>query len=50
MQGGTFLYVAAVLQPGKAASEELDEKVRMVLTIAGIAIPVLISALIGHDH
>ena len=43
------MYVAAVLQPGKAASEELDEKMRMVLVIIGIAIPVLIAALIGHE-
>lgn len=49
-QGGTFLYVATVLQPGKHAAEELDEKTRMAITIGGIAIPVLIAALVGHEH
>lgn len=50
VQGGTFLYVATVLQPGKAASEELGEKVRMVLVVCGIFIPVLIGVFVGHEH
>ena len=44
------MYVAAVLQPGKSASEELDEKARLALTVTGILIPVLVGAFVGHDH
>ncbi|EKM51623.1 uncharacterized protein PHACADRAFT_127348 [Phanerochaete carnosa HHB-10118-sp] len=50
ISGGTFLYVATVLQPGKAASEELDEKVRTTLVICGVCIPVLIGVVVDHDH
>ncbi|GJE88525.1 zinc/iron permease [Phanerochaete sordida] len=50
VSGGTFLYVATVLQPGKAASEELDEKIRTAFVICGMFVPVLIGAVVGHDH
>ncbi|KIP09702.1 hypothetical protein PHLGIDRAFT_18557, partial [Phlebiopsis gigantea 11061_1 CR5-6] len=50
ISGGTFLYVATVLQPGKSASEELDEKTRMAFVVCGIFTPVIIGALVGHDH
>ena len=44
------MYVATVLQPGKGASEELGEKTRMAFVVCGIFIPVLIGALVDHDH
>jgi len=49
LSGGTFLYVATVLQPGKASSEALNERLRLSLTIIGILIPVMIGAVLGHD-
>lgn len=33
--GGSFLYVATVLQPGKASSEDISNRLRFLLTILG---------------
>ncbi|KAI0795270.1 Zinc/iron permease [Irpex lacteus] len=49
VSGGTFLYVATVLQPGKAASEGVDEKLRLGLVMTGMVIPVLIGMVVGHE-
>ncbi|KAI0338884.1 Zinc/iron permease [Trametopsis cervina] len=49
ISGGTFLYVATVLQPGKAAAAEIHERLRLVLVVLGMFIPVIISLLVGHE-
>ncbi|KAI0087058.1 Zinc/iron permease [Irpex rosettiformis] len=49
ISGGTFLYVATVLQPGKAASEEVNEKLRLGLVVTGIILPLLIGVVVGHE-
>ncbi|CAL1712509.1 unnamed protein product [Somion occarium] len=48
--GGTFLYVATVLQPGKSTSDELSHRHRLILTILGMIVPNLISTLFGDVH
>ncbi|EJD50724.1 Zinc/iron permease [Auricularia subglabra TFB-10046 SS5] len=50
--GGSFLYVATVLQPvsSPGASEELGRLPRLALIVAGMFTPVLIASLIGHGH
>jgi len=60
ISGGTFLYVATVLQPlshsedashGSALpSANLGEKTRALLVISGMFIPFLIGIVVGHDH
>jgi len=55
ISGGTFLYVATVLQPVShhsqaSSSEELNGRVRSVLIVAGMFVPILIEAVLGHDH
>jgi len=52
VSGGTFLYVATVLQPGKSSTEEIGNKMRVFLTILGILVPTFISLAFGdvHEH
>lgn len=42
--------MATVLQPGKAASQEAGEKARLALIVLGMVVPVIISAVVGHEH
>jgi hypothetical protein len=52
-QGGSFLYIATVLQPVSDhadASPDTDYKQRVVLIIVGMFIPVAIASIIGHGH
>ncbi|KAI0695756.1 Zinc/iron permease [Cerioporus squamosus] len=53
--GGSFLYVAAVLQPALAHGNSLNSEVltgraRTLLTIGGMVTPYLISLFFGDDH
>ncbi|KAK7690245.1 hypothetical protein QCA50_006900 [Cerrena zonata] len=48
--GGTFLYVATVLQPGRSASEELSHKHRLILTVLGMIVPNFVVVLFGDMH
>ncbi|KIJ62600.1 hypothetical protein HYDPIDRAFT_114253 [Hydnomerulius pinastri MD-312] len=53
--GGTFLYVAIVLQPvsdhaSESSPNEISKLARTVLLVAGMFFPLLISQLIGHEH
>ncbi|KAH9925395.1 Zinc/iron permease [Epithele typhae] len=52
--GGSFLYVAAVLQPalanGQAGAEGLGARRKLVLTIAGILTPFVVASLVDHGH
>jgi len=48
--GGSFLYVATVLQPGKASSEDISNRLRLLLTILGMILPSLIGSLFGDVH
>ncbi|KAI0693229.1 Zinc/iron permease [Cytidiella melzeri] len=48
ISGGTFLYVATVLQPGKATSNDVNEHLRLMLVMSGMVIPVLIGVVVGH--
>ncbi|EJC98106.1 Zinc/iron permease [Fomitiporia mediterranea MF3/22] len=56
VSGGTFLYVATVLQPvshqetRSPSSSEMNEKVRVGIIIIGMFIPFLISLISGHEH
>ncbi|OCH88451.1 hypothetical protein OBBRIDRAFT_795219 [Obba rivulosa] len=51
ISGGTFLYVATVLQPVSAeGSEDIGHKARLVHVVLGIFIPFAIGAVVGHDH
>ncbi|KAH8825055.1 Zinc/iron permease [Flagelloscypha sp. PMI_526] len=53
LSGGTFLYVATVLQSVSSPSEgarEMKDTLRVGLIVAGIFIPFVISSLIGHGH
>jgi len=53
ISGGTFLYVATVLQPvshHSPASGDLRPAARVVFIAAGMFIPFLLSAMIGHGH
>ena len=54
-QGGSFLYVATVLQPALAhshasGSEEVGGRTRLLLTIAGMLTPYVIASVLGDDH
>jgi solute carrier family 39 (zinc transporter), member 9 len=47
--------VATVLQPvshhsQSSLTEEMSERVRAVLIVAGMFVPILIEAVLGHDH
>ncbi|THH03040.1 hypothetical protein EW145_g6578 [Phellinidium pouzarii] len=54
--GGTFLYVATVLQPvshqesRSASSSDISEKIRLGFIVTGMFIPFLISLAFGHEH
>ncbi|KDR82885.1 hypothetical protein GALMADRAFT_238519 [Galerina marginata CBS 339.88] len=53
VSGGTFLYVATVLQPvshHSPASAELRPTTRVFFIAVGMFIPFLLSSLIGHGH
>ncbi|KAF8895470.1 Zinc/iron permease [Infundibulicybe gibba] len=55
VSGGTFLYVATVLQPVSHHSEvtgarEMLPSVRVLLIVTGMFIPFMLSALLGHGH
>ncbi|KAK0464651.1 Zinc/iron permease [Desarmillaria tabescens] len=55
ISGGTFLYVATVLQPvsGRSGSEnasEIHKVMRVILIIFGILVPFTLSSLLGHGH
>lgn len=54
-KGGTFLYVATVLQPVSHHSqasfaEEMSERARSILIVTGMFVPIVIEAVLGHDH
>ena len=49
-QGGTFLYVATVLQPGRSAADELSHRHRLILTVLGMVLPNLVIVLFGDMH
>jgi len=48
--GGTFLFVATVLQPGKAASDDLNQRMRFLLIVLGMLVPMMLSSLVGDVH
>ncbi|KAF8507516.1 Zinc/iron permease [Hysterangium stoloniferum] len=59
VSGGTFLYVATVIQPIGAhshddsdavPSEKLDKVQRLSLLVSGIFLPFVIGSLFGHEH
>lgn len=52
-QGGTFLYVATVLQPvshHSPAAGELRPAARIFFIALGMFIPLILSSAIGHGH
>jgi zinc transporter 9 len=52
-QGGTFLYVATVLQPvshHSAAAADINPLTRVLHITAGIFIPYGLSTFLGHGH
>jgi hypothetical protein len=58
-QGGTFLYVATVLQPVSSSSPgsghnhgegELKPAVRVLLTVLGMFFPLVAGGVLGHGH
>jgi len=56
VSGGTFLYVATVLQPvshkdaDSKSTPEMNEKLRAALIILGMFTPLAIGAVTGHGH
>ncbi|EPQ51041.1 hypothetical protein GLOTRDRAFT_66232 [Gloeophyllum trabeum ATCC 11539] len=54
VSGGSFLYVATVLQPVSDHSDgspsELRKTTRTLLIVLGMLVPFLISTVVGHDH
>ncbi|EMD40037.1 hypothetical protein CERSUDRAFT_112260 [Gelatoporia subvermispora B] len=51
ISGGTFLYVATVLQPVSShGSEEIGQKARLAYLVFGMFLPLAIGAVIGHEH
>ncbi|KIK91593.1 hypothetical protein PAXRUDRAFT_149165 [Paxillus rubicundulus Ve08.2h10] len=49
--GGTFLYVATVLQPvSDSTPESISKPGRTVLLMVGMFFPLLVSQLVGHSH
>ncbi|KIJ54742.1 hypothetical protein M422DRAFT_24647 [Sphaerobolus stellatus SS14] len=59
ISGGSFLYVATVIQPVGAhshdhgdslATEELPKLQRLLLLVGGIFLPFIISSVFGHGH
>ncbi|KAK0449234.1 Zinc/iron permease [Armillaria borealis] len=55
ISGGTFLYVATVLQPvsdhsGSENASEIHKVMRVTLIIFGMLVPFTLSSLLGHGH
>ena len=53
IQGGTFLYVATVLQPVSSHSPVIGEMratTRVAIIVLGMFIPLIFRALFKHDH
>jgi len=56
VSGGTFLYVATVLQPvshhssGTPVPEDMSKLARAALMVTGMFLPFTIGALLGHGH
>ncbi|KZV70220.1 Zinc/iron permease [Peniophora sp. CONT] len=57
VSGGSFLYVATVLQPvthgqgeTEGAAGRREAKMQLALLLAGAFIPLLMSTLLGHEH
>lgn len=57
LKGGSFLYVATVLQPvspnhtsGLPHEDDIDAKTRLISIVLGMFAPLLLSSLIGHGH
>ncbi|EAU85968.2 hypothetical protein CC1G_02991 [Coprinopsis cinerea okayama7 len=55
LSGGTFLYVATVLQPvshhsSGGGTPELPRVSRVLLIVIGLFIPILLSSFLGHGH
>ena len=57
LKGGSFLYVATVLQPvsygnatGLPHEDDISVKTRLVFIVSGMFAPLLLSALVGHGH
>ncbi|KAH9949833.1 Zinc/iron permease [Amylocystis lapponica] len=50
VSGGTFLYVATVLQPVSGGTEELGRRLRVLLTVLGMLTPFLVGNVLGHEH
>jgi len=57
ISGGSFLYVATVLQPvssdntsGLPREDEVSTKTRLVFIVLGMFAPLLFSTLVGHGH
>jgi len=54
VSGGSFMYVATVLQPvsdhSEGASLELRKSTRTLLIVLGMVVPFLITVLVGHGH
>ncbi|KAI0755304.1 Zinc/iron permease [Daedaleopsis nitida] len=52
--GGSFLYVATVLQPSlpqlRTAAGELEQRMKLFLTITGMLTPYVIVAIVGGGH
>ncbi|KXN81780.1 Zinc transporter ZIP9 [Leucoagaricus sp. SymC.cos] len=53
ISGGTFLYVATVLQPvsqRQSEAQEVKPKTRLMMAVAGTITPLFLGSLIGHEH
>ncbi|TFK52232.1 Zinc/iron permease [Heliocybe sulcata] len=54
VSGGSFLYVATVLQPvsdhSEGTSADLRKGTRTTLLVLGMVVPFLIAVFVGHDH
>ena len=57
LKGGSFLYVATVLQPvssnhtgGLSHEDDISVKTRLVFIVLGMFAPLLLSSLVGHGH
>lgn len=58
VKGGSFLYVATVIQPigshshdlAEFPQERLGKTQRLILLIGGVLLPFLLGSLIGHGH
>ncbi|KIY45205.1 Zinc/iron permease [Fistulina hepatica ATCC 64428] len=55
VSGGSFLYVATVLQPLSShsearPSEDMSRSMRVLHIVAGIFVPFVMSSLLGHGH